>query len=188
MVALAFVLLWLGWAVSWFAASTWSSPAVRRSSFMSGLPYRIVIAIGGALFLIPAHGYYGWMRFWLVNWNEAWICVALTALGIAFAWWARFYLGALWSGAVVTKDDHRIVDTGPYRIVRHPIYTGLLFATYATMAAKGTLAAIAGAVLITIGIWMKARLEEKFLRRELGADAYNAYSRRVPMLVPLVGI
>ena len=187
MFAAIFALLWVGWAVSWFAAAAWSSPAVKRAGLAAGLAYRIVIAAGSALFLIPAHGYYGWMRLWLVTWNEAWVCVGLTAAGLAFAWWARIYLGNLWSGSVVTKGDHRVVDTGPYRIVRHPIYSGLLLATYATMAAKGTLTAIAGAALITLGVWMKARLEEKFLRQELGPDTYDAYAKRVKMLLPLVG-
>jgi protein-S-isoprenylcysteine O-methyltransferase Ste14 len=72
----------------------------------------------------------------------------------------------------------------PYGIVRHPIYTGILLAILATMAAKGTIPAVAGALVIILGLWMKARLEEGFLREQLGADAYDAYRRRVPMLVP----
>lgn len=184
MPAFAFVVLWVGWAVSWFAASFWADATEKRASLWAGAPYRIVIGIGGLLFLVPAHGYYGPMRLWFVNLIEAWICVALTALGIAIAWWARIYLGRLWSGSVTKKAGHHVVDGGPYAIVRHPIYTGMLLATYATMAAKGTVWGIAGALLITIGIWLKARLEERFLREELGAEAYDSYRRRVPMLVP----
>jgi protein-S-isoprenylcysteine O-methyltransferase Ste14 len=52
--------------------------------------------------------------------------------------------------------------------------------------AKGTVYGVAGAALLTLGIWLKARLEERFLREELGAAAYDDYSRRVPMLVPFV--
>jgi protein-S-isoprenylcysteine O-methyltransferase Ste14 len=69
--------------------------------------------------------------------------------------------------------------------VRHPIYTGLLLATYATAAAKGTAIGIAAAVLITLGFWLKARLEERWLSEELGPDEYQAYRRKVPMLLPL---
>ena len=90
----------------------------------------------------------------------------------------------LWSGQVTKKADHRVVDTGPYAIVRHPIYTGILLAVYATAALKGTVLGLAGAAVITIGLWMKARLEEYFLREELGTN-YDAYRKRVPMLLPL---
>ena len=69
-------------------------------------------------------------------------------------------------------------------IVRHPIYTGILLAAVATAVVSGTLCAILGAACLIIGYWIKARLEERFLRGELGADAYNSYRRRVPMLVP----
>ena len=91
--------------------------------------------------------------------------------------------GQLWSGTITRKADHRIVDTGPCGLVRHPIYTGILLAGLATMLAQGSLPGIAAAVLLT-GLWMKARMEEAWLRSELGAEAYDAYRRRVPMLVP----
>src|SRR5581483_11768156 len=105
-------------------------------------------------------GYTGPLRLWFVNWNEAWVCTALITAGLVFCWWARIHLGTLWSGSVTKKADHRVIDTGPYRLVRLPIYTGILLAVYATAAAKGTILGIVGAVLITLGLWMKARLEE----------------------------
>ena len=74
-------------------------------------------------------------------------------------------------------------DTGPYGIVRHPIYTGIIVATIAVAMVKGTLVAVAGA-LMHLGYWIKAQLEEGFLREQLGAEAYDSYRRRVPMLVP----
>ena len=77
-------------------------------------------------------------------------------------------------GEITRKADHHIVDTGPYGLTRHPIYTGLLLAVLATMAAKGTLAAIAGTVLIVASFYVKARLEERFLREELGAGPMTA--------------
>jgi protein-S-isoprenylcysteine O-methyltransferase Ste14 len=76
------------------------------------------------------------------------------------------------------------VDSGPYALVRHPIYTGLLLALLATAAAKGTIFGVAGFLILLIGFWSKARLEERWLTAELGEDAYGSYRRRVPMLVP----
>jgi protein-S-isoprenylcysteine O-methyltransferase Ste14 len=184
MIGLAIVGLWIGFAVSWIAAATWHSPVEKRAGLSSEILYRAVLLVGGIVFLIPAHGYEGPLRLWSVNRQVGWLCVGLIAFGFLFSWWARIYLGALWSGQVVTKADHRVVDRGPYAIVRHPIYTGILLAIFATAAAKGTVPGIGAALTITLGIWMKARLEERFLRRELGADAYDSYRRRVPMLLP----
>lgn len=181
----AIVFLWLIWAVSWAAAALWADRAEKRAGFEAEAPYRIVLMLGTALFFIPAHSYVGRLRFWIPDLTAAWTCVALIAAGLVFSWWARLHLGRLWSGTVTAKAEHRVVDSGPYGLVRHPIYTGLLLAILATMAAKGTLWGIAGALLLTVGIYMKARLEERFLRTELG-PAYDDYARRVPMLVPFL--
>jgi protein-S-isoprenylcysteine O-methyltransferase Ste14 len=111
--------------------------------------------------------------------------VATTISGFAVAWWARITLGRLWSGSVTRKVDHEIISAGPYRMVRHPIYSGLLLSVAATAALRGTVAAVLGAAAIGIGLFVKARVEERFLRSELGRERYDGYARRVPMLVPL---
>jgi protein-S-isoprenylcysteine O-methyltransferase Ste14 len=179
----AIVLLWTGWVVSWLAAAWWSNRTEKRPGIGGELAYRLPMLLGAALLLVPAHGYDGVLRLWHVGWTGAWICVALIAAGIVFAWWARLHLGRLWSGRITRKADHHVVDTGPYALVRHPIYTGLLLALLATMAAKGTVPAIAGFACLLGGIWLKARQEEDWLGQELG-DPYRAYRRRVPMLLP----
>ena len=181
---LAVAILWFAFGLSWIAAMAWSSKVEKRAGLGRETAYRIVLALGSVIFFIPAHGYEGPLRLWYLPWPAVWPAIVLVALGIAFAWWARIWLGDLWSGQVTKKADHRVVDTGPYRIVRHPIYTGILFAIYATAALKGTVLGLAGAALITLGLWMKARLEEAFLQEELGSD-YDTYRQRVPMLMPL---
>ena len=181
---LVIIILWVAFWISWFAAAGWSAKTERRVGMKGELAYRIMLVIGTLAFLPPAHGYYGPMRLWRVTHDQAWACVAALALGLCFTWWARIHLGTLWSGWITRKADHRVVDTGPYGIVRHPIYTGLLLGVYATAAAKGTILGLLGASLITLGVWMKARLEESWLRTELDAGAYDGYRRKVPMLVP----
>jgi len=180
---LAFIAVWLAWAVSWVAASMWSAKTEARAPMAAGLWYRIALVVGGVTFFVPAHDTPDRLRLWDIGLTGAWICVGLTALGVLFAWWARIHLGSLWSGEVVKKEGHKVVDTGPYAIVRHPIYTGLLLSVFATMAAKGTVLGVAGAAIIVVGLWLKARLEEKFLAAELG-EPYTAYAKRVPMLIP----
>lgn len=178
--------LWLAWGISWALAAVWSERAVKRPSFGAELGYRVVMGAGAAALFYPAHGYYGPLRFWVVPHVVAWVTVAFVGVGIAFAWWARIHLGKLWSGNITKKEGHRIVESGPYGIVRHPIYTGLLFSIFATAIAKGTLWGILGTIALVVGIWMKARLEERWLRAELGAAGYDDYASRVPMLVPFV--
>jgi len=180
----AIVLLWIAWALSWLAASWWTAATEKRAGMRREIAYRAVLVAGGVLFAVPAHRYEGVLRLWHVGFAAAWACAAFALVGFAFCWWARLHLGRLWSGQITKKAEHRVVDTGPYGVVRHPIYTGILLAVLATMIAKGTILGIAGAVLLTVGLWMKARLEEDWLRSELGAEAYDSYRRRVPMLVP----
>src|SRR2546429_7645181 len=83
--------------------------------------------------------------------------------------------------------DHEIVRTGPYRIVRHPIYTGLLVHLTGACLATGNLLLVAGTLLIVLPIFVvRARTEERLLREQLG-PTYDAYAREVGMLIPFVG-
>jgi protein-S-isoprenylcysteine O-methyltransferase Ste14 len=85
---------------------------------------------------------------------------------------------------VTRKADHRIVETGPYGLVRHPIYTGILLSFYASLLLRPGWLGLAAAVVMTFSFVVKLRLEERFLSAELGVEAYAAYRKRVPMLVP----
>jgi len=180
--ALIIAALWIAFALSWIAAMPWSNPVEKRVGFGKELAYRIVLIVGGIVLFIPAHGYDGPLRLWYPSIALFNAVLLAMVIGFAFAWWARVWLGSLWSGQVTKKENHRVVDTGPYRIVRHPIYTGILLAIFATAAIKGTILGIAGAAIIALGLWMKARLEEGWLGQEV--DGYEAYRHRVPMLVP----
>jgi protein-S-isoprenylcysteine O-methyltransferase Ste14 len=180
------MLLWLAWAVSWFAAAMWSARTVKRPAIGPEIFYR-VITVAGVLLIFagrPGNPVYAF-RFWHIGEAGAWALVSVTAFSFAFAWWARIHLGRLWSGFVTKKEGHRIVDTGPYAIVRHPIYTAIITAALCLAILRGDAFALGGFVLVTLGFWIKARFEENFLRQELGAEAYDAYAKRVPMLVPL---
>ena len=177
--------IWIAWALSWFLAAGWQNRTESRASIAQQLPYRL-LTLGGfvLLFATRTRQSHGPLRLWTLPESAAWAMVVLCVIGFAFAWWARLHLGRLWSAFVTRKADHRIVDTGPYGIVRHPIYAGIILAAMALAVVKGTLPALAGALVAGLGFWIKARLEEGFLREQLGAEAYNAYRRRVPMLVP----
>jgi protein-S-isoprenylcysteine O-methyltransferase Ste14 len=117
-----------------------------------------------------------------------WALVVAEAGAFAFAWWARLHLGRLWSGMITLQEGHRLVDTGPYRLARHPIYTGFLGAAWAFALLTGAPTSLIGAVVLTAQMAWKARREEAFLRQELGAEPYDAYAARAPMLIPFLPV
>ncbi|MGH6670775.1 MAG: methyltransferase family protein [Xanthobacteraceae bacterium] len=182
---LLFAVLWIAWLVSWIAAAVWASRPEKRLLTVETLIYRVAI-LAGAVLLSPwaARGL-DMRQLWHVSFDGAYARAGLTAAGLLFTWWARIHLGRLWSGTITAKEGHRVVDTGPYAWVRHPIYTGLILALFASAVAQATISGLAGAALVSFGFWLKARMEERFLAAELGAGAYDAYRRRVPMLLPL---
>jgi protein-S-isoprenylcysteine O-methyltransferase Ste14 len=161
---------------------------VTRPATRHQITYRL-LAAGGAVLLFGMHGRDP--RDEIILWRTpvalGWVMAAIVFGGLLFTWWARIHLGRLWSSSVTRKTDHRVIDTGPYGIVRHPIYTGITLAAVATAAMRGTALAWLGVGVMTTGWVIKARLEEEFLRQQLGAETYDEYSRRVPMLVPLAG-
>jgi protein-S-isoprenylcysteine O-methyltransferase Ste14 len=182
----AFEIIWIAWFVSWIAASFWSARTEKRVKTWETWIYRITICAGVVLIAPWTAQVLEERPIWEVGYYGAYALVAVTAAGLLLTWWARIHLGRLWSSAITRKQEHRLIDTGPYHFVRHPIYTGLIMALLATGATETTPVALLGAVIIAFGLWLKARAEEGFLAAELGVDAYASYRRRVPMLIPFL--
>src|SRR4029453_3555020 len=115
-----------------------ASLAQARGNIAQQLPYRLLTIAGFVLlFAVRTNRYHGPSRLWTLPINAGWAMVLVCAMGFGFAWWARLHLGQLWSAFVTRKADHRIIDTGPYGIVRHPIYTGIILAAIALALVKG---------------------------------------------------
>jgi protein-S-isoprenylcysteine O-methyltransferase Ste14 len=166
------------------AEALWSSPAVKGAGVGRQLGYRFIVLVGVVLlFGFYHHDASSEIVVWRTTDRAAWALDAVVAAGFAFTWWARVHLGRLWSSRVTRKEGHHVVDTGPYALVRHPIYSGIILASIATATLRGTAAAGAGAARLSYGWYVKARIEERFLRSELG-PAYDDYAKRVPMLIP----
>jgi protein-S-isoprenylcysteine O-methyltransferase Ste14 len=182
--------IFAAWVISWLVAAIWSRRTAARPPSLARV-LDLSLTFAGAALLVygsrmremsgdSAAGASLWRLPLMLDWS----LTALVALGLAFTWWARLTLGDLWSSAVVRKEAHVIVSRGPYRLVRHPIYTGLIFALLSLAVQVGAPAALAGALLMGLGFWAKARLEERFLGAELGESAYADYRRETPMLIP----
>jgi protein-S-isoprenylcysteine O-methyltransferase Ste14 len=178
--------LWGAWVVSWSVARLWSNRTEKRGGIGAELLFRVLLGVGSILlFAFPSSShYFAQVQLWYFGDALNWLLVAPIAAGLLFTWWARIHLGRLWSDWVVRKAGHRVVDTGPYRLVRHPIYAGLILAAFATAVEKGTSFALLGAAIVTLAFYTKARREERFLREVLGENAYDAYARKTAMLVP----
>jgi protein-S-isoprenylcysteine O-methyltransferase Ste14 len=179
-------LIWLAFLVSWMGASFWQGQTKKQVMTLESQRYRLPILVGGILYTPWIAEILGWKPLWVLGNTGITIAAVLSVAGIAFAWWGRLHLGRFWSNTITHKEDHRVIDTGPYGIVRHPIYTGLIFGMLVTGVAIGLVTTILGAILISLGMWQKGRMEEVFLSKELGEDAYGAYCRRVPMIIPFL--
>lgn len=179
------------WAVSWGLAGLWSRRTASRPPLFEQAIHLAPTLAGGAMIAVAAQAKahdatfgFGGPRLWRLSAWAGWGLFGICLAGLVFTWWARVTLGDLWSSSVQRKEGHAIVERGPYRFVRHPIYTGLILAFAVVSLELARPSGFAGAALIAIGFWLKARLEERFLSAELGQSAYAAYRRRTPMLVP----
>jgi len=111
--------------------------------------------------------------------------LAIVSVGLGFAVWARLNLGEFWSGQVSIRVGHKLIRSGPYRLVRHPIYTGMLLGFIGSAIAIGEARVWLGIILVLAGFWMKIRTEERFLLDEFGQD-YTRYKKEVKALIPYV--
>ena len=178
--SLLWTLLGLVWLIAWLR----TKQTQERAPFGSRLLYGIPVLIAFYLLLsdnVPA----GWLQSRIIPQNvivQA-LAVTLTALGIAFAIWARFYIGQNWSSAVTIKVGHELIRTGPYAWVRHPIYSGLILAMIGTALARRELRGLLALVLLYLGFKIKSRMEEKFMHKTFGPE-YEDYSRSTDALIP----
>ena len=179
----AIELSWAAWYASWMIAAAFTAATVKRAR--STIVVYLLEVPGFFLLLATSAKGAPVAPVWQPSALMGWGFFVLNLPGFGFAWWARLSLGRLWSGTITRKQDHYLVDTGPYRLVRHPIYTGLMASVVMTVAAKGTMLALFGGVLLMVGWTIKARFEERFLAKELGAARYQSYRARVPMFLPL---
>jgi protein-S-isoprenylcysteine O-methyltransferase Ste14 len=175
-------LSWLTFILTWNLfdrqAKTTATPPAQRERL-----HLLLIAFG-IVMLVLAPVIYPLGRIWVHPPALDWLMLLLLEAGIAWCWWARRHLGRFWSAEVTRKEGHRVIETGPYRFVRHPMYVGMIVMYLGIAVICTTPPAFVGALLMTLGLWLKARVEERFLIDELGAVAYGAYQTRTPMLVP----
>lgn len=179
-----FPAMWLTWATYWWVAALGAKQTERREPAWSLLLHILPLMIAG--WLLWAHRLPGsFLNERMFPWTPwAFGAAALvTATGLMFAVWARIYLGRNWSGTVTIKQDHELIVGGPYAIVRHPIYSGLLIALFGSAAARGEWRGLLAVLIAWATLRRKLRFEERWMAERFGPQ-YESYSRRVPALVP----
>jgi protein-S-isoprenylcysteine O-methyltransferase Ste14 len=178
--------IWAVLGLYWLVVAIRAKPVARKEHRPSRLAHLGLIALTFWL-LFSERAPVGLLGARLIPQSpgRAWFGLALTAAGCTLALWARFWLGSNWSGAVAVKQGHELVRGGPYRIVRHPIYFGLLLAILGTALAIGELRGLVALPIAFTAWFSKARSEERFLVEQFGA-VYLAYRREVKQLIPFL--
>jgi protein-S-isoprenylcysteine O-methyltransferase Ste14 len=178
--------MWLAWLIYWMAAARNVKDTRRHESLASRLTHVVPLILAAALLASPDLPV-PWLHQRILPRSLATygIGVALVAAGLAVAVWARRHLGRNWSGIVTLKREHELVRSGPYRFVRHPIYSGLLLACLGTAVAIGEWRGFVAFALVTGAFLLRVRKEERFMDEAFGAD-YARYRADVPALLPRI--
>lgn len=178
-VELVFAVGWTAFWLYWLLAAF----SMKRGRVQWSRELRIRVVIVAIAVLLARLGAFRGHRVNTDPWLAA-VGLALFGLGLGFAVWARVHLGRNWGTPMTQKDEPELVTSGPYRLVRHPIYSGILVAAVGTAVALSwlwlTVVALAGIYFV-----YSATVEERFLTEEF-PDGYPAYARSTKMLVPFV--
>jgi protein-S-isoprenylcysteine O-methyltransferase Ste14 len=180
-----FIAMWGGWLAVWILMARSVKEATQTEARILRLSHIVPLLVAAGLLTARVPLPLLNNRFVpLAIWPAA-LGATLTFGGLAFCVWARFVIADNWSSDVQLKRDHELIIEGPYRWVRHPIYTGLLLAFIGSALAVGEWRGGLAVAIAAASFWRKLRREEAVMRRQFG-DAYAEYAARVPALVPFL--
>ena len=176
--------LWFLFGLYWLVSAFKLKKTKQRETWRQRLRYVLPLLVAFSL-LSRRWAHYGWLGARFVSESDAiaWIGVLLTAAGVAIAIWARWHLGANWSGVVTLKEGHELIRSGPYRTIRHPIYSGILLAMLGSAIAIGEIRGLLAVAIAWLSFYAKARREESLLTQEFG-ERFAEHQRRTGMFLP----
>jgi protein-S-isoprenylcysteine O-methyltransferase Ste14 len=179
-------LCWIIFILDWSVSSLF----VKKSLTKRGpwwIIWRVVIALFVILFVhYNRSGALSFFRFSFQSFFSFLIPGSvLTLIGLFGAVWARFHLGRNWSGYVTYKEDQTLITTGPYRFVRHPIYTSMILMFIGTILYYGSLFVSIFLIILTIDFVLRTKKEEEIMTRLFG-EKYTDYMKRTKRLIPLI--
>lgn len=175
------IAMWCVIEIYWDVARKKAAPTVESESRRSRWVHLALTLAAQILIFLPVHG----LR---QRWLPASVIVSadgltLNTAGVVLAIWARRTLGRYWSGEITIKVEHQLIRSGPYRVLRHPIYTALLALYFGTAIVSGELHALIGFVLAVLAYLRKIKLEEANLKKAFGAE-YESYRGASWVLLP----
>lgn len=174
---------WLIFLAYWIiSALRTRSQAVRKRSPTSLWLYWVLLGLGFVILSIDPVS--SW-RFLPDNLAMKLIGYVILVIGLSFATWARIHLGKYWSERITIKVDHKLIRSGPYNIVRHPMYTGILFGFIGSVIMSGGISALVALALVLTALLVKIGQEEKLLLEEFG-PTYVQYKKKVKTLIPFI--
>jgi protein-S-isoprenylcysteine O-methyltransferase Ste14 len=177
--------LWLAWLLYWGISARNVKKTRWREPLASQLLHRVPLIVAAILLAVPA-----WLprpltkRFLPEGLLFLALGAALLAVGLGFSVWARRHLGRNWSAQVVVKEDHALIRSGPYRLVRHPIYAGILLAFLGSVVTIGEWRGLLAFLFALLSFTMRSRAEE--LRMGQIFPEYQEYRRETAALIPFV--
>jgi protein-S-isoprenylcysteine O-methyltransferase Ste14 len=176
--------LWIAFVIYWRIKAV-DTKAIQRlepvsSRILRALTFLIAIVLFSST-RIPLRWLY--LQPWPAGLRPFWLGAAVMVAGLLLAVWAREYLGGNWSSEVTIKQGHELITTGPYAVVRHPIYTGILAGLLGTAIALSQVRGFIAFLLIFLMLWRKLRMEEQWMRSQFG-ETYATYARQTAVLVP----
>ncbi len=178
--------MWIAYMAEQGIAARRAAPTLRRVKDSLYPAYLVTTVAGLVLMLTPA-GDVDVLGLRIVPRTPVWFWggFAVTVVGLAFAYWSRRRLGRFWGSAIEVKAGHKLVQDGPYRWVRHPIYSGIILAGLGSGIAAGDLGGALGFAILAAGFVVKMRREEKFIAAYFGAE-WRAWHERTWALLPYV--
>lgn len=175
---------WIAWVGYWVLMAFTTKRTVERAGLFG---YRLVAGVLVVALILAGRGLdvSAQTRLWHTSLALGIVSDCIVLGGVAFSVWARIALGRNWSAEVTFKQDHELIESGPYALVRHPIYTGLIAMALGTAINYGRVAGFGVLVALCAGLWWKARQEERIMSSHF-PGAYGEYKTRVRAIIPFV--
>lgn len=180
-----FTVCWWLFLIIWVVSAFSVKQAKERQDWGGRVFTLVFLTVTFLLLAGKIHGLGINSRIWPYSAPLLYGAYLLTLAGLVTSVWARFSLGTNWSATVTFREGHELVERGPYRVVRHPIYTGFLLMIAGTAAALGNLSSLLALLVCFLGHWWKLRREEALLTKHF-PDSYPPYKMRTKALIPFI--